>query len=67
MCFWSFVVWRMGFARISAVLANSSSVFILIVVGCSGSVFSAVSTIKSLCSAMSFSICRSGWVGMVFS
>lgn len=68
MCVWFFVVWRMGFARISAVLASSFSVVTVMVVCCStrGSVFSVVSTIRSLWVCMSFSILGLGGVGGCF-
>lgn len=66
MCCPFFVVWRIGFARISAVLASSFRVFTFMVVVWGGSVISLVSIIRSLYWAWSFSICGFSVVGLVF-
>lgn len=57
-------MWRMGFARISAIFARSSKVLTSIVVGVAGG-FWAVSAIRSLWGATSFSIGFLAVLGLV--
>lgn len=64
MCCSASIVWRMGFARISAIFARSSRVLTSIVVWVVGG-FWVVSAIRSLWGAISFSIGFLGVFGFV--